>query len=75
MPTLRDLDIIDFGKYKGTKMLDVPADYILYMGEQMARTAPNKRTLREAMFVKYYETTKEVLLKQVKEAKEKRKDH
>lgn len=31
---MEDSDIMPFGKYKGTRMIDVPAKYLLYIYEQ-----------------------------------------
>jgi hypothetical protein len=33
---LTDESPMPFGKHKGTEMSDVPADYLLWLGEQMA---------------------------------------
>lgn len=67
MATLTDDDLMPFGKYKGKKMGGVPANYILYMYEEIRHIAPNKRNLNQAMFVKYAEENKQVLEKQAKE--------
>lgn len=69
MPTLTDFSEMPFGKYKGKKMMDVPADYILFMYEKIRPIALNKMYLSQKMFVNYVEDCKEVLEKQVKEMK------
>jgi hypothetical protein len=33
MRTLTDIDLMPFGKYKGMKMIDVPASYLLWFLE------------------------------------------
>ncbi len=67
MPTLTDKDQIPFGKHKGMKMEDVPAEYILYMYSLIKPIAPNKMTLTQKMFVNYVEDNKQVLEKQAKD--------
>mgnify|MGYP003406343664 CR=1 FL=1 len=69
MPTLTDDSEMPFGKYKGKKMEDVPADYIMYMYDKIRPIALNKMYISQRMFVKYVEDNKDVLEKEIKEMK------
>lgn len=67
--TLKDTDLMPWGKHKGKEMQDVPAEYILYMYTLIRPIAYNKMTLTQKHFVGYVEDNKQVLEKQAKEAK------
>lgn len=53
MAKLQDIDVMPFGKHKGTKMIDVPASYLLWYlengtsGNVMDYCIENKEALLE----------------------------
>jgi len=63
---LEDDDLMPWGKYKGKKMQDVPADYLLYMYENNKCGSDVKE---------YIEDCIDILKKEVKESKELKNKH
>ena len=63
---LEDDDLMPWGKYKGKKMQDVPADYLLYMYENNKCDSDVKE---------YIEDCIDILKKEVKESKELKNKH
>lgn len=55
-----------FGKYKGTKLANVPASYLLWLYEQIKPMAPNKRSLDQKYLLEYIEDNKEISEKENK---------
>lgn len=56
-----DNDIMFFGTYKGRALKDIPASYLLYMYNEIVRTAPNKRTAYGKIILGYLRENKEAL--------------
>lgn len=63
---LNDESPMPFGKHKGVKMANVPADYLLWVYEQIKRYAPNKMTLAQKDIKTYVEDNLEVLKSELK---------
>ena len=56
-----------WGKYKDKKLIDVPASYLLWLGEQIEGKVPQKRNVTEHEMLHYITENKQVLEKQSKE--------
>ena len=56
--------IFPIGKFKGQKIGNVPASYLLWLNEKIEHTAPNKRNAFEAAFVAYVKENIDVLNKE-----------
>ena len=68
--SLTDDSLMPFGKYAGEKLADVPAVYLLWLGDKISKSkARNKLSATEFYLVKYVEENKEVLEKEIKEKK------
>lgn len=63
---LKDADVMPWGKHKGEKIANVPANYIFWLEEKISHTAPNKRSLFEKDIVKYVDENRHVLNKEIK---------
>jgi len=59
MKALADIDLMPIGKHKGTKMIDVPASYLLWCLENMS----------PGNVVDYAKDNKEALLEEQKKSK------
>lgn len=66
MTTLTDESLMPFGKYKGIFLKEVPASYLLWLGESVSHIAPNKRSLAQKHLAEYIDDNKEVLMKENK---------
>lgn len=56
-----DNDPFPFGKYKGVKMANVPATYLLWLEGEILHAAPNKRSLTHKFLLTYIEENRNVL--------------
>jgi len=66
---MNDNSIMPFGKYKGTKLINVPASYLLWLYSQWAETTQlddNQKELKE-----YIEDNMKVLEMELKQEKKK----
>jgi hypothetical protein len=61
---LQDEDLMPYGKFRGTKMANVPASYLLWLADELKKTALNKRTLQNKSLLKYIEENMDVLKKE-----------
>ena len=52
---LTDNDEMPYGKYKGIKMINVPAGYLMWMYEQISKYAPNKMSFQQKLVFDYVE--------------------
>jgi len=55
-----------FGKHVGTKLENVPADYLLWMYDNIKEKHVTKRSFNEKELLKYIEDNKDVLIKESK---------
>ena len=67
MPTFDDKSPMPFGKYRGEKLANVPASYLLWLYGEVRPIAPNKMTLGQRDLVRYIEDNMEVLKKEIKD--------
>lgn len=61
---MQDEDLMPYGKFRGIKMANVPASYLLWLGDEIKKTAPNKRTLQNKSLLEYIEDNMDVLKKE-----------
>lgn len=64
--TLTDTSLMPFGKFEGTAMANIPADYLLflYKKNQQTRTYGNLKSVMD-----YIDENKEVLEQEVKQGR------
>ncbi len=53
MEKLNDNDTMPFGKFKGSKMIDVPDSDLKWWKETISGKAPNKRSLAEKLVLNH----------------------
>lgn len=58
---MKDTDLMPIGKHVGKRMIDVPASYLLWIGEEIEKKFYKNRTLNESKVLKYIEENKQVL--------------
>lgn len=66
---LKDTDIFPWGKFKGVKMANVPASYLMYLKGEIEREAPNKRSATSSAILEYINDNLDVLAKENKNDK------
>ena len=59
---IKDDSIMTFGKYQGSKMSDLPADYLLWLGGVIQIKYFKNRSLQEKTILEYITNNKRVLL-------------
>ncbi len=53
MEKLNDNDPMPFGKFRDSKMIDVPAWHLKWLKENISGKAPNKRSLAEKLVLNH----------------------
>jgi len=61
---LTDDSIFPWGKFKGQKLANVPASYLIWLKQNIEPKAPNKRSAFEAALIKYIKENMDVLNKE-----------
>lgn len=61
---LKDDSLMPFGEHEKKQMVNVPASYLLWLGEKIALVHVTKRSLNQKLVLKYVEDNKQVLEKQ-----------
>lgn len=61
---LTDESKMPFGKFKDTRMDQVPASYLLWLEGNISETFHKNRTLTQKELLKYIEENKQVLIKE-----------
>jgi len=52
---LTDNSPMPFGKWAGKKMIDVPASYLIWMYDEISKSAPNKMSFQQKLIFDYVE--------------------
>lgn len=63
---LNDESPMPFGKHRGIKMANVPAEYLLWLYDQIKNYAPNKMALSQKDVKEYVEDNIDVLKQELK---------
>jgi uncharacterized protein (DUF3820 family) len=69
---LNDESPMPIGKmYAGMPMTDVPADYLIWLHDEISKMAPNKRSFSQKIVLEYAQENMEVLKQEIKDQKHK----
>lgn len=63
-----DNSIIPFGKHKNVKLANVPADYLMWLEDEIAQKPFYRRSIQEKGILSYIRDNRAVLEKEIKEA-------